>query len=207
MALLYDKKDKIVTITFNRPEAMNAFSVQQTKEFSEALLQFREDRDAWVAILTGAGDEAFSAGADLKEIVPLSVSKGHLDYLAIHIARGMNNLDKPIIAAANGITVGAGMEVALACDMIIASERASFGLPEVKWGVIPGWGGTQRLARKIPRNKAAEMVMTGVSIDAKEAYRLGLVNAVVPHDQLMAEARKMAEKICRNAPLAIRAVK
>lgn len=206
MALIYEKKDKIVTMTFNRPEAMNAFSVQQAKEFSEALFTFREDPDAWVGILTGAGDH-FSAGADLKEIVPLSTSKKHIDYIAPHIARGMNNVDKPVIAAVNGIAVGAGLEVALACDMIIASEKASFGLPEVKWGVIPGWGGTQRLARKIPRNKAAEMLLTGASIDAQEAYRLGLANMIVPHDQLMVEVRKMAEKICRNAPLAVRAVK
>lgn len=207
MTVIYEKKDRVVIMTFNRPEAMNAFSVQQAKDFSDALLAFREDREAWAAIVTGAGDEAFSAGADLKEIVPLSVSKGHLDYIASHIARGMYNVAKPIIAACNGITMGAGMEVALACDIIIASEKALFGLPEVKWGVIPGWGGTQRLPRKIGRNKAAEMIFTGQPIDAQEAYRVGLANMVVPHDQLMDAATKMAEKICRNAPLAVQAAK
>jgi enoyl-CoA hydratase/carnithine racemase len=205
MALLYEKEGKIVTITLNRPEAHNSFDNDQTDEFSKACIKFRDDPDAWVAIITGAGDKAFSAGADLKKMVSTDGPAGKFEKPP-HIARGLS-ITKPIIAAINGVAFGAGLEVALACDIRIASEQALLGTPEVKWSVIPGWGGTQRLPRMIPRAKAAELLMMGNNIDAKEAYRLGLVNAIVPPAEVMPTAKKWAAKIAENGPLAVRAVK
>ncbi|MFA4837342.1 MAG: enoyl-CoA hydratase-related protein [Dehalococcoidia bacterium] len=205
MALIYEKKGKIVTMTFNRPDDLNSFNKAQAYEFTDALIDFRDDPNVWVAIVTGTGDKAFSAGADLVELVPECAAKGEL-FVTPTTARGLK-LVKPVIAAINGIAMGAGLEVALGCDIRIASENATFGVPEVRWGVIPGWGGTQRLPRMMPRAKAMEMLLMGTSIDAKEAYRLGLINAVVPLADLMSTARKWAEKICSNAPLAVRAAK
>ncbi len=205
MSLLYQKEDRIVTITLNRPEARNAFDAEQTAEFGEALLKFRDDPDAWVSIITGAGDKAFSAGADLKKLVPAAQDKGYIDRTR-HIMRGLK-IYKPIIAAVNGLALGGGLEVVLSCDIRIAAENAILGTPEVKWSLIPGWGGTQRLPRMIPWAKAAEMLLMGVTIDAKEAYRLGLVNLVVPLPELMPTAKEWAAKICENGPLGVRTAK
>ena len=204
MALLYQKEGRVVTITINRPEALNAFDPETTFEFSEATTRFRDDRDAWVAIITGAGEKSFSAGADLKKLVPARVAKTYEPPPMI-----MSGLEiwKPLIAAVNGSALGGGLELALACDLRIAAEHAIFGLPEVKWSLIPGWGGTQRLHRLIPRAKAAEMLFTGEPIDAQEALRLGLVNKVVPYSELMSTAREWANKICENGPLAVSAAK
>jgi enoyl-CoA hydratase/carnithine racemase len=205
MSLLYQQENRIVTITLNRPEAHNAFDLETSKEFSAAMIKFRDDPDAWVAIVTGAGDKAFSAGADLKKLVTAAQEKGAID-VTPHIMRGLK-IYKPIIAAVNGLALGGGLEVVLSCDIRIAAENAIFGVPEVRWSVIPGWGGTQRLPRMIPWAKAAELLLMGVSIDAKEAYRLGLVNLVVPLPELMPKAREWAAKICENGPLAVRAAK
>jgi enoyl-CoA hydratase/carnithine racemase len=203
MAVLYEKEDKIVIITLNRPEALNAYDPEQLKEFSEATIRFRDDPDAWVAIITGTG-RAFSAGADLKRLAPKMMEKEYEDPPLI--MRGLE-IWKPIIAAINGLALGGGLETALACDIRIASENATFGTPEVRSSLIPGWGGTQRLSRFIPRAKAAEIVLMGVTIDANEAYRIGLVNKVVPPDQLMPTAKEWAKKFCDNGPLAVRAAK
>ncbi|MFC1944139.1 enoyl-CoA hydratase/isomerase family protein [Chloroflexota bacterium] len=204
MALLYEKEGRVVTITINRPEALNAFDPETTFEFSEATIKFRDDRDAWVAIITGAGDRSFSAGADLKKLVPARVAKTYEPPPMI-----MSGIEiwKPMIAAVNGTAFGGGLELALACDLRIAAEHALFGLPEVKWGLIPGWGGTQRLHRLIPWARALEMLLTGEPIDAQEALRLGLVNSVVPKDKVVSTAREWADKICKNGPLAVRAAK
>lgn len=204
MALLYEKEDKIVTITLNRPEALNAYDWEQTQQFSEALIKFRDDPDAWAAIITGAGDKAFSAGADLKALVPVAQEKGQPEY--VHIMRGLK-IYKPIIAAVNGLAFGGGLETVLACDIRIAAENARFGVPEVRWSLIPGWGGTQRLPRMIPWAKAAELLFTGTAIDAQEAYRIGLVNLVVPLSELMPTAKEWARRICQNGPLGVRAAK
>ena len=204
MALLYEKEDQIVTITLNRPDALNAYDWEQTQEFSKAIVDFRDDPDAWVAIITGAGDKAFSAGADLKKLVPAAQETGQPEY--VHIMTGLR-IYKPFIAAVNGLALGGGLETVLACDIRIAAENARFGVPEVRWSVIPGWGGTQRLPRMIPWAKAAELLFTGTAIDAQEAYRIGLVNLVVPLSELMPTAKEWARRICQNGPLALRAAK
>jgi enoyl-CoA hydratase/carnithine racemase len=204
MALLYEKEDKIVTITLNRPESLNSYDWEQTQEFSEAIVKFRDDPDAWAAIITGAGDKAFSAGADLKKLVPAAQETGQPEY--VHIMTGLR-IYKPSIAAVNGLALGGGLETVLACDIRIAAENARFGVPEVRWSVIPGWGGTQRLPRMIPWVKAAELLFTGTAIDAQEAYRIGLVNLVVPLSELMPTAKEWARRICQNGPLALRAAK
>jgi enoyl-CoA hydratase/carnithine racemase len=208
MAIIeYTKKGKTAIFRINRPEAMGALNVEGMTQLHQALLSFREDDALWVAIITGTGDKVFSAGVDIKDYLPLV--KHTTDKKWQRPAGIMRGLDiwKPLIAACNGLTIGGGLEISLACDMIIASENAKFGLPEVKVGVCPGGGGTQRLPRKIPLNLAAEMLFTGKTIDAHEAYRIGLVNRVVPLEMLMPEAMKVAETICEAAPLAVRTAK
>ncbi|MEW6667110.1 MAG: enoyl-CoA hydratase-related protein [Thermodesulfobacteriota bacterium] len=203
----YAKDGKVAIFTINRPEAMGALNVAGMTQFQEALLNFRDDDDLWVGIITGTGDKVFSAGVDIKDFLPLvKNTTGKKWQRPAGIMRGLE-LWKPLIAACNGLTIGGGLEIALACDMIVASENAKFGLPEVKVGICPGGGGTQRLPRKIPFNLAAEMLFTGKTIDAQEAYRIGLVNKVVPLEMLMSEARKLAETICETAPLAVRSAK
>jgi enoyl-CoA hydratase/carnithine racemase len=208
MAIIeYTKEGKTAVLRINRPEAMGALNVQGMTQLHQALLNFRDDDNLWVAIITGTGDKVFSAGVDIKDYLPLV--KNTADKKWQRPAGIMRGLDiwKPLIAACNGLTIGGGLEISLACDMIIASENARFGLPEVKVGVCPGGGGTQRLPRKIPMNLAAEMLFTGKTIDAYEAYRIGLVNKVVPLETLMPEAMKVAETICEAAPLAVRTAK
>ncbi len=204
MALLYEKKGKIVIITLNRPEAFNALDPETLEEFSEACIKFRDDSEAWVAIITGAGEKAFCAGGDLKKSIPL-VMEGAL-VVPPSIRRGLE-IYKPFIAAINGIAGGGGVEIALACDLRIASEDATFAQGEARWGLIPGQGGTQRLTRTIGLTKAAELMFLTNIIDANEAYRIGLINKIVPRSELMSTAMKWAERICENGPLAIRAIK
>jgi len=208
MAVLeYEKEGKIAIFRINRPEAMGALNVEGMTLLHNSLLDFRDDDDLWVGIITGTGDKVFSAGIDIKDFLPFVQKTTDKKWQRPDgIMRGLD-IWKPLIAACNGLTIGAGLEISLACDMIIASENAKFGLPEVKVGVCPGGGGTQRLPRKIPVNLAAEMMFTGKTIDVQEAYRIGLVNKVVPLDQLMPEAKKLAEEICKAAPLAVRTAK
>ena len=202
MGIIYEKEGHIATITINRPEALNAFDPETITEFSKALISVRDDDDVWVCIITGAGKRAFSVGADLKKLIP-AIQEGF--EVPPTIMRGLE-IWKPFIAAVNGHALGGGLEVALACDIRIASENATFGLPEVRWAIIPGWGGTQRLPRVVP-HKALEMLITGQPIDAQEALRIGLVSKVVPQDELMPTAKDYARKICENGPLAVRAAK
>lgn len=204
--IIYERKGHIAYFTINRPEAMNAFDFATMRVFSEATLRFRDDDEAWVAIITGAGDRAFSAGFDLKELIPGQDKLPSPGSGPPLIQRGLY-IWKPFIAAINGVAMGGGLELALACDLRIAAENATFSVPEVRWSLIPGWGGTQRLPRMIPRAKAAEMLLTGDRIDANEAYRLGLVNKVVPFSELMPAAEALASKIAQNGPLAVRAAK
>lgn len=208
MAIDYKKEGRIAIFTINRPEAMNAIDVAASHELHQAMTDFRDDPELWVGIITGAGDSAFCAGADIKEMLPFL--KEHLQNRPWAIpATPMRGLElwKPLIAAINGVALGGGLELALVCDIRIASEKARFGLPEVTLGLIPGWGGTQRLPRMIPWCKAAELILTGRPIDAQEAYRIGLVNLVVPPEVVMPTAREWAEAICRAGPLAVRAAK
>ncbi len=208
MAIIeYSHEGKIAIFTINRPDAMGALNIEGMKQFHNALLEFRDDDGLWVGIITGTGDKVFSAGVDIKDYLPFVKETANKKWLRpAGIMRGLD-LWKPLIAACNGLTIGGGLEIALACDIMIASENATFGLPEVRVGVCPGGGGTQRLPRVVPRRIAAEMIFTGKTIDAQEAYRIGLANKVVPRDQLMDEARKMAQTICEVAPLAVRAAK
>lgn len=204
MLVLYEKSDQIVTITFNDPKGFHSMNPELFKDFSDALVQFRDDADALVAIVTGAGKRSFCAGADIKTMLPALADKGYV--LPPLITRGMNIM-KPIIAAVNGMALGGGCEIAMACDIRIAADHAIFGQPEVKLGIMAGWGGTQRLPRLVGAGKAAEMLMIAENIDAAEAYRIGLVNKVVPLDDLMPTAQEWAAKICRNGPLGVQATK
>jgi len=207
MAIDYKKEGKIAIFTLSRPEALNAINPETLDGLSRALISFKDDDELWVGIITGAGDKAFSAGADIKTMLPkLRTTMGQPWAEPPTIMKGLK-LWKPMIAAVNGAALGGGLEIALACDLRIASENATFGVPEVNLGLIPGWGGTQRLPRVIPWAKAAELLLTGRPIDAQEAYRIGLVNKVVSLPELMPTAKQMAEMLCRPGPLAVRAAK
>lgn len=214
MGILYEKKERIAFITINRPEVMNAIDWETHQELCDAWTDFRDDPDVWVAILTGAGDKAFSSGADLKKLIPKVAHQTALERMEDESYRpGFGGITKnmkiwkPIIAAINGICLAGGTEMALACDLKVAAENAVFGLMEVQWGIIPGGGGTQRLPRSIPLAKAMEMILLAKRIDANEALRLGLVNKVVPSEKVMPTAEEMAERICKMGPLAVRAAK
>lgn len=207
MTIDYKKEGKIAVFTLNRPEALNAMNPESFNEFSRCLIDFKDDDGLWVGIITGAGEKAFCAGADIKTLIPvLKTMMGQPWAERPTIMRGLN-LWKPMIAAVNGAALGGGLEIAIACDLKVASENATFGVPEVNLGLIPDWGGTQRLPRLIPWAKAAEMLFTGRAINAQEAYRVGLINKVVPLSQLMSTAYEMAEALCRPSPLAVRAAK
>ena len=214
MAIIYEKKGKVAYVTLNRPEVLNAVNFATWDELTEAWTDIRDDPDVWVAVVTGAGDKAFSAGQDLKELgqtfffaenkPPMSQLS---DTLRDRLQPVRMQIWKPFIAAINGIATGAGMELALSCDLRIAADTATLGLAETKRSLIPGAGGTQRIPRLAPFCKALEILMTGDFIDAEEACRLGIINKVVPKADLMAEAEKMANALCDNGPLAVRAVK
>jgi enoyl-CoA hydratase/carnithine racemase len=204
MVVNFEKEGKVAIFTINRPEAMNSLSKQVSQELHQRMVEFRDDPELWVGIITGAGDKAFCAGADIKEMQP-----GHYESIESLPSTPMRGLElqKPLIAAINGWALGGGLEIVLACDLRLASENARFGLPEVNIGLIPGTGGTQRLTRMVPWCKAAEMIFMGKPIDAQEAYRIGLVNIVVSLEQLMPTAREWANNMCQVAPLAVRAAK
>src|SRR5262245_48218751 len=213
MPILYEQKDRVVTITINRPEAMNAIDPETHFELIDAWVRFRDDPEAWVAILTGAGEKAFSAGADLKRMIPQTGAaggrvrgRGHNDYGLGGITRGLE-IWKPMIAAINGYALAGGSGQVLACDLRVAAEHATFGLTEVRWAIMPGAGGTQRLPQAIPLARAMELILTADTISAAEAYRIGLVNAVVPPAEVMPTALRWAQTICERGPLAVRAAK
>jgi enoyl-CoA hydratase/carnithine racemase len=207
MAIDYKKEGRIAIFTINRPEAMNAMNIETLREFREAIMDFRDDDELWAGIVTGAGEKAFCGGADIKDTLPFMQKHSHDAWsFPTSIMRGLE-LWKPLIAAINGMALGGGLEIVLACDIRIAAENARLGTPEVTLGLIPGWGGTQRLPRAIPKCKAAELLLMGKLIDAQEAYRIGLVNKVVPQAEVMSTAREWAEAICKAAPLAVRSAK
>lgn len=200
------KEEHIAIFIINRPEKKNALNLNCMKQLTDFLEKFRDDDDLWVGIITGKGD-IFSAGVDIKDFLPMVRSTPHKKWSRpTAILRGME-LFKPIIAACNGLTYGGGFELALACDIIIASSNATFALPEVRVGICPGGGGTARLPRMIPYKWAAQLLFTGKPITAEEAFRIGLVNKVVPLDELMDEAKKMAREICEASPNAVRCAK
>ena len=201
--ILWAKKAHIRIMTFNRPDAMNATNVEMMKLHAQYFQEFIDDDDAWVLIFTGTG-RAFGTGLDLKALKEIFALEPKPKTLA---SLDLPELWKPTIAAINGYAVGLGCELALACDIRIAAEDARIGLPEVKRAMIPGAGGTQRLTRTVPLGNALMMLLTGDWIDAQEAYRIGLVQKVVPADKLLDEAVQLAEKICENGPVAIKTVK
>jgi enoyl-CoA hydratase/carnithine racemase len=207
MPISYEKEDRIAIFTINRPQAGNTINMEVIRELTRAMIDFRDDSKLLVGIITGAGEKAFSAGADLKDTLPFM--KEHHDIRGAFPPTIMRGLEvwKPIIAAINGLALGGGLELALACDLRIAAESARFGTPEVGLGLIPGWGGTQRLPRMLPWCQAAELLLMGTIIDAQEAYRIGLINKVVPQSEVMPAARQWAATICQRAPLAVQAAK
>lgn len=206
--LIYEKKGNIGVLTINRPEKLNALSNELTEELKQFLDGVENDEKLRVLVMTGAGEKAFMAGADIKELVDRDALVGRrVSRTRQTIFSRIENLSIPVIAVVNGYALGGGLELALACSIRICSEQAKFGAPEVKLGIIPGDGGTQRLPRLVGLGRAMEMILTGDFIDAQEAYRIGLVNQVVPHDELMEKAMELAQKIAKRPPLAVRYAK
>ncbi len=208
--IIYEKKDKIAYITLNRPKVLNAINSKMSEELHAALYDFRDDSNVWVVIISGAGDRAFSSGHDLRTDTEAGFQETYQQ--AFWKQRpptiwGDLQISKPIIAAVHGYCLAGGLELALACDMRISADNAKFGLSEVLRALLPGGGGVQRLPRIIPLGIALEILLTGDMIDAQEAYRIGLVNRVVPVAELMPAAEKLARKICENGPLTVRAIK
>ncbi len=202
--LLYDKKDHIAYITVNRPKVLNALNMATMEELRQAFTAAKDDPEVRVVIFTGAGEKAFIAGADINELqkhTPIQAKEyTHRGQSVLDL---IENLGKPVIACINGFALGGGCEVALACTMRLASENAKLGQPEVKLGLIPGYGGTQRLPRLVGKGMAMQLVLTGEMISAQEACRIGLVNEVVAAAELIPRAEAIARKIITNAPLAV----
>jgi enoyl-CoA hydratase len=210
--LIYEARNEIAWITFNRPESMNAMNRQMTRELIEACRQAEDDNAVRIVIFTGAGEKAFSAGMDLKERAETSFSfiERRQQKLAATIytqARAAAAVTKPTIAAIRGYCVGGGLEFALACDMRVAAEDAKLGLTEVRRGLIPGAGGTQRLARAVGAAKALEICLTGDNVMGSEALRLGLVNIAVPANDVLKAAEDLATRILRGAPMSVTFIK
>ena len=208
--VLYEKKGNIAYVTINRPEVMNAISPPVSEELWEVWSEFKNDPDAWVAIFTGAGDRAFSAGNDLKYQAEHMSEPGAMDIKNPGGFGGTTanfECNKPIIAAVNGFAMGGGLEIALVCDIIIAADHARLGLPEPKVGLFAAAGGVHRLPRMIGLKQAMGMILTAKPITAQEAYRIGLVNEVVPLKDLMATAERWANDILQCSPVSIRASK
>lgn len=198
----------IATVTFNRPKALNALSNELLSEFGQALDEMILDESIRVLILTGSGEKAFIAGADITELATFNTLQAKAFSQAGHaIINRLQELPIPVIAAVNGYALGGGSEMALACDFIYASTKAMFGLPEISLGLIPGFGGTQRLPRLIGRNRAKEMIFTGQMISADEAEKIGLVNRVCPPESLLKDAIKTAQSMASKGKVALRAAK
>ncbi len=215
MSLIFEKSGHIAALTFNRPEAMNAMDPDTYKQLSDAWIEVRDNPEIWVAVITGANNperppekQAFTAGADLKKTIPQSSELWHFwqtqeDQI---LNRGLE-VWKPVIAAVNGFCLAGGMTLLFATDIRIASEHATFGISEVKRGILPGNGGTQRAVHQLPYPVAMELLLVGDALTAQEALKYGLVNRVVPHEQLMSATMEIAEKLAANPPLAVRAIK
>ena len=203
--VLYEKKDGIAYVTLNRPKVLNALNQRTWQDLRAAFEDARDDATVRGVILTGAGDKAFIAGADISEIAHITAvdaersSRYGQDVLTL-----VENLGKPVIAAVNGFALGGGCETAMACTIRVASEHSRFGQPEVTLGIIPGGGGTQRLPRLVGKGRALQIILSGAMITAQEAYRIGLVNEVVPATDLIPRAEAILKQIFANAPVAIR---
>jgi len=205
---LYEKSEGIATITINRPEALNALNKQAVQEISSRLDDAEKDETVKVIVITGAGDRGFCVGLDLKAVKGINAVDGmNLSLLGQRLTKKIEELTKPVIAAINGYALGGGLELAMSCDLRIASENARVGQTELNVGLIPGWGGTQRLPRLVGIGIAKEMIFTGKMIDAKTAEKLGLLNKVVPSDKLKSTVKEAAAELMTKPPVGIQLVK
>ncbi|HEY8837791.1 MAG TPA: enoyl-CoA hydratase-related protein [Dehalococcoidia bacterium] len=208
MPLLFEVRDRVAYLTFNRPEAMNAMDPETYKQLSDAWIEVRDNPDIWCAIITGAGDRAFTAGADLKKTIPRQPELWEFWQTQSEqiLNRGLE-VWKPVVAAVNGYCLAGGMTLLFATDIRVAAEHAVFGISEVKRGILPGNGGTQRAIRQLPYPIAMELLLIGDTLTAQQALQYGLINKVVPKERLMDTAEEYARKLVANAPLAVRAIK
>ena len=203
--VLYEKRNGIAYVTINRPKVLNALNLPTWIELRTAFTDARDDRAVHGVILTGAGDKAFIAGADISELAHIDAYEAEeSSRFGQDVLNLIENLGKPVIAAINGFALGGGCETAMACTIRIAAEHAKFGQPEVKLGLLPGGGGTQRLPRLVGKGRALQLILTGETISAQEAHRIGLVNEVVPAADLIVRAEAILKQISANAPIAVR---
>jgi enoyl-CoA hydratase len=203
--LLLERDGAVAILTINRPKVLNALNTATIEDLRRAILELKADGGIRVAILTGAGDKSFVAGADINELAVQTPTSGREHALAgQHVFDLIENMGKPVIAAINGFALGGGCELAMACTLRLAADTARLGQPEVSLGLIPGYAGTQRLPRLVGKGRAMEMILTGAPVSADEAYRIGLVNRVVPAGDLLAEAKKLATQLASSAPIAMR---
>lgn len=202
--VLFDIEDGIAVVTVNRPKVKNALNAATINELQAAFTRIQDDPNIKAAIVTGAGEEAFSAGADIHEIAGHDALSGtHFSLHGQEVLNLIQQLPKPVVAAVNGFALGGGCELAMACHVRFASENAKFGQPEVNLGIIPGYGGTQRLARLVGLGRALELCMSGDMIDAQEAYRIGLVNKIYPQSELLPKAKEFSKKVLSKGPKAV----
>ncbi|MEW6622671.1 MAG: enoyl-CoA hydratase-related protein [Bacillota bacterium] len=206
--ILFEKKGPVAVITINRPKQLNAINTQVLKELDKVIDLIEQDNEMLVLVITGAGGKAFVAGADVEAMSKMtSLEAYEFVKLGQRVFIRLERLSKPVLAAINGYALGGGCELALACDIRISGDRAKFGQPEVNLGIIPGFGGTQRLPRLIGKSKAMKLILTGDIIGAEEAYKLGIVDQVVPNDELMQTVMDIAAKIASKAPFAVQQAK
>ena len=205
--LLVEKRDAVALVTINRPDKLNALNIKTREEGAALLDELAQDDSVRVVVLTGAGEKSFVAGADIAEFEGRTAHTQRSVMLSRSLFTALDSFPKPIIAMINGFCLGGGNELAMACDLRIASDKARFGQPEINLGIIPGGGGTQRLARLVGEGKAMEIILTGDMIDAATAHSIGLVNMVVPHEELEAKTMALAAKIAEKSPVALRMAK
>lgn len=206
--IIFEREGAVGILKINRPKSLNALNPATVKEIASCLDEIQQDGSIRCLIVTGEGDRAFVAGADISAMVTMTATEGHaFSALGLGVMRRLETLPIPVIAAVNGFALGGGTELALACDLIIAADKAKFGQPEINLGIIPGFGGTQRLARRIGLPRARELIYSGDMIDAETAFRMGLANKVVPLAELLHEAKALAHKLASKPPIAIHQAK